>query len=204
MDAAGRRIGVARAGVIVEPERADGLERGRMGRASLLGWGAFILGGIVLAAAFCGGVAAGLRGAAPSAFAGPERVWPEIARGANALAVDSRGVLYVADRRSGNAIAMYEDGEEVLLPLAAGEIDALAVDAGRRLYAASAKRGEVYRIDPDGRARRALYGLPAPVALAVDRDGGLYIALGGRERVVRIPGRALERGIEEGGLAYAP
>jgi len=178
--------------------KGEGAACGRFVRRAVSGAGRLAAVALLAGAVFC------LFGAQDMATAGPDGAWRVVASGADALAVDSRGVLYVADRNAGGALAVYEDGQQARLSLKAVDIGALAVDAGRRVYAASPKRGEVYRIEPDGTARLAVYGLPEPSALAADRDGGLYIALGGRDQVIRIPGRALEQGVSEGGIAYAP
>lgn len=139
-----------------------------------------------------------------AALAAPEPAWPMFACEASGMALDGRGVLYVADAERGSVWAVMPDGERAELARGVADPGGLAVDGRRRVYVSSVSEGTVYRIEPDGRMRRAIAGLSQPGALAVDRDGGLYVALGGQGRVIRIPWRALEEGVEAGGPAYLP
>jgi len=156
---------------------------------------AFALAMWVAGGVFSGGSSGG------AALAAPEPVWPMIACKAAGMALDGRGVLYVADAAQGSVWAVMPDGDRVELARGVADPGGVAVDGRRRVYVSSTAEGAVYRIETDGRMRPAVTGLSSPGALAVDRDGGLYVALGGRDRVVRIPWRALEEGVEAGGAA---
>jgi hypothetical protein len=137
-----------------------------------------------------------------AALAAPEPAWPIFACKAAGMALDGRGVLYMADAERGSVWAVMPDGERLELARGVADPGGLAVDGRRRVYVSSTSQGVVYRIELDGRMRRAATGLSEPGALAVDRDGGLYVALTDPGRVVRIPWRALEEGVKMGGLAY--
>ena len=128
----------------------------------------------------------------------------------SAIALDSQGVLFIADTANGNVRKLGRDG--VVSTLAGTGIGgsgavslrrpvALALTFDGYLYVADMDRGRVFQLAPDG----AVHGLTGvgldfavgdahavrlgrPTGLALDRDGSLYVA-DSVARVVRKLGR---------------
>ncbi len=113
------------------------------------------------------------------------------------MAMDFRGVLYVADVE-GEVRCILPDGGRAVLCAGIADPGGLAVDGRRRVYVSSGADGAVYRITPDGRRETVLSGVSKPSALALDRDGSLYLCVSGG--VFRIPREQLESGAVEAGL----
>jgi sugar lactone lactonase YvrE len=124
-----------------------------------------------------------------------ETVVAELDAATGGIAVDSDGVIYVADigpapARNGTRIYRIEvDGSVGLLVdderLRGASGNAIGPDGV--LYQASLGTGAVYAVEPDGTVRTvADQGLRRPVGIAVDPDGVLYVADCGGLEIVRI------------------
>jgi sugar lactone lactonase YvrE len=97
-----------------------------------------------------------------------------------AIALTSRGVLYVTDGR-----AVWRAG--VATPVVSGfdRAQGIAVSGGT-LYVSDTERNRVVRVDLASGAMRVLAGLERPMHLTVGPDGNVYVALADARSVVRV------------------
>ena len=136
--------------------------------------------------------------AGPNALASPFRA-PE------ALAVDSKERVYIADANAKVVVRVNEDGslEQILTNVSA---KSLAVDGQDRLYYLDGERNSVWRLEADG-SKRLIAGeaqppvlttgrttnLNAPGGVALAPNGDLFISDTGNQRILRLkPNGAIE------------
>jgi len=111
---------------------------------------------------------------------------PTVLSTPDAVACDSQGNLYVADRVDGTVSKVTPQGTVSLFASGLGHPVALAFDAHGTLYVASNSDGTVRRITPQGTVSIVAGGLVTPSALAFDAQGNLYIADAGASLVEKL------------------
>jgi pectin methylesterase-like acyl-CoA thioesterase/sugar lactone lactonase YvrE len=104
-----------------------------------------------------------------------------------AIALDSRGYVYVADTAAGTITRISPAGGAVALPYTFTKPAGLAVDSVNNLYVSDSATKAVYLINPATGAKTtlAMGTLVAPSGLAVDPSGNLLVADPGAPAVYR-------------------
>ncbi|NJB67936.1 hypothetical protein GGQ74_001576 [Desulfobaculum xiamenense] len=95
-----------------------------------------------------------------------------------AIALDAKGVVYMANHDSGQIDCVWADGSRTPLAQGLDRPSAIAVDRLRTVFVGTLS-GEVWAITPSGERTLAAKGLPAVLALTIDRDGTPLIACHG-------------------------
>ncbi len=117
-------------------------------------------------------------------------------QGASDMVMDSRGVLYVSDSRTGEVHCVMPDGQKILLAKGLNRPSCLALDRKRNLYVGS-PCGAVCRLSPDGSCRQVYFGPNAIASMTFDRDGNLLIVPADEGVVLRIPHHHLVQGLDD-------
>ena len=127
---------------------------------------------------------------APSAIAqGPSAIGtPLIAlQSPGAVAVDSRGDVFVADTSAGTVTQISPSGAASTLPFTFNHPAGLAVDSLNTLYVSDSSSQSVYQINPFTGAEKTLPigSLVSPAGLSVDPSGNLLVADPGAAAIYR-------------------
>ncbi|QJB55114.1 hypothetical protein [Pseudodesulfovibrio sp. zrk46] len=92
------------------------------------------------------------------------------------LAQDHRGLLYTANKVTGDVFCLPPESDPVLLARVPGVPTSVAVDRLRNVFVGT-EAGSVFVVSLDGSVREVYHCCGAPVGLDIDRDGGLLIAM---------------------------
>lgn len=113
-------------------------------------------------------------------------------QGASDMVMDSRGILYVANHRTGEVHCVMPGGEIISLAKGLPRPSCLALDRNRDLYVGS-HSGTIHRLAADGSLNQVYFGPEAIRSMLFDRDGNLLVITASQDVVFRIPHHSLAK-----------